>query len=243
MKTVGIIGGVGPESTIEYYRQIIDTYRERQRGPGSAPVNAQDESAANYPSIIINSVDLTQLIRWIGTDLDAFTDYLAGAIENLARAGADFGVLASNTPHLVFDELQRRSSIPLISIVESACDAAQAMGLKRVALFGTRFTMQARFYPEVFTRAGIELLMPNETEQALIHEKYMSELLNNLFLPETRERLLRIVDRMKADESIEALILGGTELPLVLNQPEHRGIPFLDTTRIHVQRIVAELVS
>jgi aspartate racemase len=243
MKTVGIIGGVGPESTIEYYRQIIDAYRERQRGPGSAPVNAQDESAANYPSIIINSVDLTQLIRWIGTDLDAFTDYLAGAIENLARAGADFGVLASNTPHLVFDELQRRSSIPLISIVESACDAAQAMGLKRVALFGTRFTMQARFYPEVFTRAGVALLMPNETEQALIHEKYMSELLNNLFLPETRERLLGIVDRMKADESIEAVILGGTELPLILNQPEHQGIPFLDTTRIHVKRIVAELVS
>jgi aspartate racemase len=117
------------------------------------------------------------------------------------------------------------------------------MGLKRVALFGTRFTMQARFYPEVFSRAGVALLMPNETEQALIHEKYMSELLNNLFLPETRERLLTIVDRMKADESIEAVILGGTELPLILNQPEHQGIPFLDTTRIHVKRIVAELVS
>ena len=246
MKTVGIIGGIGPESTIEYYRLIIAAYRERQSGPSAPPVNdhAHDPGDTSYPSIVINSVDLSRLLRWIrANELDAFTDYLAGEIERLTRAGVDFGVLASNTPHLVFDELRRRSPIPLISIVESTCDAAQALGLKRVALFGTSFTMRARFYPEVFSRAGITIVVPEEDEQAYIHEKYMKELLNNVFLPETRQRLLAIVDRMRARDNIEALILGGTELPLILRDAEHNGIPFLDTTRIHVNRIVAELVS
>ena len=246
MKTVGIIGGIGPESTIEYYRLIIAAYRERQSGTGVPPVNdhEQDARATSYPSIIINSVDLTKLLAWIqANELEAFTDYLAGEIERLARAGADFGALASNTPHLVFDELRRRSPIPLISIVESTCDAAQKLGFRRVGLFGTRFTMQARFYFDAFARAGITIVVPHEDGQAYIHEKYMQELLNNVFLPETRQRLLAIVEQMKARDNIEALILGGTELPLILRDTEHRGIPFLDTTKIHVERIVAELVS
>jgi aspartate racemase len=244
MKTVGIIGGIGPESTIEYYRQIVAAYRERQGGAAVSLVNPDDAPATSYPSIIINSVDLSKLVHWVGAgELDVFTDYLAAEIERLARAGADFAVLAANTPHLVFDELQKRSSIPLVSIIESACAAAQAMGLKRVALFGTRFTMQARFYPNAFAKAGIAVVVPNAAEQDYIHEKYLGELLNNIFLPETRQGLLAIVDRMKAEEEIEAVILGGTELPLLIHEPEHHGIPFLDTTRIHVNRIVAELCA
>jgi aspartate racemase len=246
MKIVGIIGGIGPESTIEYYRLIIAAYRERQSGAGVAPASnhAQDARATSYPSIIINSVDLTKLLRWVGAnELDAFTDFLVGEIERLARAGVDFGALASNTPHLVFDELQRRSPIPLISIVESTSEAAQALGLKRVGLFGTSFTMKGSFYPDVFSRAGITIVVPTEDEQAYIHEKYMKDLLNGIILPETRDRLLEIVDRMKERDDIEGLILGGTELPLILRDAEHNGIPFLDTTKIHVNRIVAELLS
>ena len=244
MKTVGIIGGIGPESTIEYYRQIVDAYRQQQGGVGISPVNAQDAPATPYPSIIINSIDLSKLVHWVSAgELEAFTDYLAAEIKRLAWAGADFAVLAANTPHLVFDELQKLSPIPLLSIVEATCDEARSLGFKRVALFGTRFTMQARFYPDVFTKAGLGLVVPTATDQDFIHEKYLGELLNNIFLSETREGLLTIVDRMKTTENIDAVILGGTELPLLLNQPEHNGIPFLDTTRIHVKRIVAELVS
>ena len=246
MKTVGIIGGIGPESTIEYYRLIIAAYRERQSGTGVPPVDnhAQDARATSYPSIIINSVDLTKLLRWVGAnELGAFTDFLVGEIERLARAGVDFGALASNTPHLVFDELQRRSPIPLISIVESTRDAAQALGLKRVGLFGTSFTMKGSFYRDVFSKAGMTIIVPAEDEQAYIHEKYMKDLLNGIILPETRDRLLEIVDRMKVRDDIEGLILGGTELPLILRDAEHNGIPFLDTTKIHVARIVAELLS
>jgi aspartate racemase len=241
MKTVGIIGGIGPESTMEYYRLIIAAYHERQSGTGVPPVNNLAESA---PSIIINSVNVNRLLAWMKeSDLASVTDYLVGELERLARAGVDFGVIAANTPHIVFDEMQKRSPIPLLSIVEATRDEARARGLKKVGLFGTRFTMQGQFYPEVFSRAGIQLIVPNDEEQTYIHEKYLGELLNNIFSPETREGLLAIVDRFRERDGIEGLILGGTELPLILRDDAHNGVPFLDTTRIHVERIVAELIS
>src|ERR1043165_1978175 len=148
MKTVGLIGGVGPESTIEYYRFIIAAYRERK----------QDDT---YPSIIINSVNENKYVALAtASRFDTFADDLVIEIERLARAGADFGALAANTPHIVFDELQRRSRIPLVSIVEATCDKARDLGLKRVALLGTRFTMTGGFYQKVFARADINLIVP-----------------------------------------------------------------------------------
>ena len=229
MKTVGIIGGIGPESTIEYYRLIIAAYRERKQ-------------EGSYPAILINSIDLKKMLDLIGSNaLAEVTEYLAAEVQKLARAGADFGALAAHTPHIVYDEIRRRSPIPLISIVEAACEAAQALGLKRVGLFGTRFTMQGRFYPDVFSRVGIALVVPGPEEQAYIHDKYMSELVNGLIRSETRERLLAIVERLKERQGVQGLILGGTELPLILRDTPDMGIPFLDTTRIHVERIVAHL--
>lgn len=231
MKTIGIIGGIGPESTIEYYRFIIASYRERIRD-------------GSYPSIIINSVDLKKMIDFFeANDLDGVTRYLVSAVERLARAGAEVGLLAANTPHLVLEDVQRQSPIPLVSIVEATCEAAIALGLKRLGLFGTRFTMQGRLYPEVFSRAGLQLVVPCEAEQAYIHDKYMNELLKSVFLPHTREQLLAIVERMKKRDRIEGLILGGTELPLILRDAQNCGIPFLDTTQIHVNSIVAQSLS
>jgi aspartate racemase len=230
MKTAGIIGGIGPESTVEYYRLIIASYQER-KGDG------------HYPRIIINSIDLKEMIALIeANELARIAELLVGEVEKLERAGADFGLLASNTPHIVFDEVRRQSPIPLLSIVEAARDAAKSSGLKKVGLIGTRFTMQAGFYPEVFSRDGMTIVLPEASEQEYIHEKYMGELLKNIFLPETRERLLAIVDRMRERDGIEGVILGGTELPLILREVTDRGIPFLDTTRIHVEAIVEQLL-
>ncbi|MDT5060570.1 MAG: aspartate racemase [Acidobacteriota bacterium] len=229
MKIVGIIGGIGPESTIEYYRLIIESYREE----------IQDGS---YPRIIVNSIDLKKMISWFeANELAEMTEYLVDEAQRLERAGADFGLLAANTPHIVFDEVRRRSPIPLLSIVEATCEAAKELGLKRLALFGTRFTMQGRFYADVFSREGIKLVVPEREEQDYIHDKYMNELVPGRFLPETREGLLEVVDRMKEREGIDGVILGGTELPLILRDEEGRGIPFLDTTRIHVKAVIAEL--
>ena len=231
MKTVGIIGGIAPESTIEYYRSIIATYQEQ----------AQDGS---YPSIIINSIDLKKMLDLIATnELSDLTDYLAAEVEKLARGGADFAVLASNTSHIVFDEISRRSSIPLLSIIEATCEAAKAMGLKRIGLFGTHFIMRGRFYAELFSGEGMTIVAPRREEQDYIHDKYMNELVKGHFLPETRAGLLSIADRMKERDGIEGLILGGTELPLILKDITDRGIPFLDTTQIHVKRIVTQLLT
>ncbi len=229
MKTLGIVGGIGPESTLEYYRSIIAAYRARE----------QDGS---YPHVIINSINMKRLVDLItANELAEVAEYLSGEVRTLERAGADFGLLAANTPHIVFEELRRRSPIPLISIVEATRDAAEALGLKRIGLFGTRFTMRAGFYQDAFNEAGMTLVVPEEREQEYIHEKYMGELVPGVFLPETRERLLSIADRLIERESIEGLILGGTELPLILRDETHGGIPLLDTTRIHVNAAVAQL--
>ena len=231
MKTVGIIGGIGPDSTVDYYRSIIDLYRERKKD-------------GSYPSIIINSIDLQKVVALIvANELELVTAYLGEEVARLTKAGASFGLLAANTPHVVFDEINRASSIPLISIVQATCDAAKTLGLKRVGLLGTRFTMQGRFYPDVFSKSEISLVVPNEEEQSYIHDIYMNELLKGIFLPETRERLVRIADRLKNEEKIDGLILGGTELPLILRDAHAIGIVLLDTTQIHVSAIVTELLS
>ena len=224
-----MLGGIGPESTVEYYRLLIASYRQL-RPDGS------------YPSIIINSIDVTKLLAWMGANqLSEGADYLVDELQRLARAGADFGIIAANTPHIVFDEVQQRSPIPLISIVEATCAEARRRGITKAGLIGTRYTMQASFYPDVFSRKGITLVVPQEDEQNYIHDKYIAELLKGVFLPETRERLLEIIESMKQRHQIQAVILGGTELPLLLRGDEACGIPLLDTTQIHVQAVIARL--
>src|SRR5881398_3375307 len=231
MKTLGMIGGVGPESTIDYYKNIIALYRERQRD-------------GSYPQFVINSIDLKKGIDFMNANnLAGMANYLLEEIMKLARAGADFGIISANTPHIVFDDIAPKSPIPLISIVEATCAAAKTQNLKRLALFGTRYTMQATFYPKVFSREGIELIVPERDDQDYLHEKYFSELVPGKFLPETRAGLLAIVDRMKVKSGIDGVILAGTELPLILRDADHNGIPFLDTTKIHCEAAVAEMLS
>src|SRR5713226_8537293 len=174
MRTSGIIGGLGPESTVDYYRSIIARFRARKPDGG-------------YPHVIINSLDIDKGIALLDAGrLGDLADYLAAGVELLARAGADLGFIAANTPHLVFDEVQRRSAIPLLSIVRATSDYAKALGLKKAGLFGTGFTMRANFYPEEFQRAGIALVLPKDSEREFVHRKYLGELLKNQFLPETR---------------------------------------------------------
>jgi aspartate racemase len=233
LKTAGIIGGIGPESTIEYYRSIVAAYREQTRD-------------GSYPQLVINSVNMKRLVDMFSADDRAGAAlYLAGEVAKLARAGADFALLSANTPHIVFDEVQARTSIPLISIVRATVDAAKGLGLKRLGLFATRFTTRAGFYTEALAAEGITLALPREDEQEYIHDKYMNELVNGVFLAETRARLIAIARRLNTEEAIEGLILGGTELPLILSEAdsEEAGVPFLDTTRIHVRAVVAHLLS
>jgi aspartate racemase len=231
MRTLGIIGGTGPETTIEYYRRLIAVYRERS-------------PEGRAPSLVINSIDSKKLVDLVtANELTQMADYLAAEVERLARAGAGLALIAANTPHLVFDAVQSRSPIPMLSIVTATCEAVATAGLRRLALFGTRFTMQAAFFPEIFKSRQIVIVVPNEAEQAYIHDKYMSELFAGIILPETRERLLEIVQAMKEREGVDGLILGGTELSLILREPKAAGLPVLDTTQIHVEAAAAWLLQ
>ncbi len=231
MKTLGIIGGIAPGSTVDYYHQIIASYRE-QRPDGS------------YPSIIINSIDLNKMLGFVfANELDQLTEFLLPEVGRLAHAGADFGLFASNTPHIVFDRLSPRSPIPLISIVECAGEVAKELGLKKLGLLGLRSTMQGTFYPEVFARGGMSLVAPSPEEREYVHGKYMNELIPGNFLAGTREQMLAIVERMKKRDGIEGVVLAGTELPLLLRGSGSTGLPFLDTTQIHVQVAVARLLE
>jgi aspartate racemase len=231
LKTLGIIGGIGPESTIDYYRSIISLYRARS-ADGSAP------------SVIIDSIDNRKMLDFLPKeDFDGLREYLLAEISRLAWAGADVALLAANTPHIIFPDIQARSPLPLISIVEATCAVAQERQLHRLALFGTRFTMQGKFYPDVFGPAGITIVAPITADQDFIHEIYMTELIHGIFRPETRAALLSIVERMKKDERIDGVILGGTELPLLLKDEAHAGILLINTTKVHVEAAVERMLS
>ena len=230
MKTAGMIGGIGPESTEVYYREIVSRFRTA----------VGDNS---YPKLIINSINFKQVVALVTAEnWTKLATHLLAEIDTLAKAGADFGFLAANTPHIVFDYLQAQSSIPLISIVESACATAKKLHLKKLGLFGTRFTMRGVFYPKVFSGAGITLVTPDGEDLNFVHDKYMGELVEGVVLPETRDELLRIAQRLKDQAGIDGLILGGTELSLILSEDTACGIAVLDTTKIHVDAVVRELL-
>jgi len=230
MNTVGIIGGIGPESTVEYYRLIVSAYLER-------------EGNGNYPGIIINSINMKKMLDLIGDNqFEEVTDYLVGEIQKLASAGADFAVLASNTPHIVFNEIKQKSQLPLISIVEATCQEARRTGMQRVGLFGTKFTMQGGFYDQIFSDHGITVISPDDNDQNYIHDIYMGELVKGIFRDATKSKLLNIANKIREKEGIQGLILGGTELPLILKEDDAEGIEFLDTTKIHVESIMQRLL-
>jgi aspartate racemase len=163
MKPIGLIGGIGPESTIDYYRAMIAAYRERQPD-------------GSYPPIVISSVDVSSMLgALMRNQLAEVADLLVAEVERLEAAGAGCAAIAANSPHIVFDEVQRRSPLPLVSIVQATAHEAMRLGRKRLGLFGTRFTMQGRFYENLFALTGLTLILPDETEQAYIHDKYMTE--------------------------------------------------------------------
>ncbi|MBU7005226.1 aspartate/glutamate racemase family protein [Phosphitispora fastidiosa] len=225
MQKLGIIGGMGPESTIDYYRLAIKKYREMTGG-------------ADYPELLINSISMTKMLQMVSDkEWDSLTGYLSGALKELANAGAEYAVIASNTPHIVFDEVQALSSIPVLSIVAETCQKAKALGLKRVGLLGTGFTMKADYYTRVFEKEGIAVIVPDAGEQEYINTKIFAELQSLVIKAETKKELLAIVKRMIDDSKIEGVVLGCTELPLILDRDEY-GISFLNTSLIHVESAI-----
>ena len=227
MATAGIVGGLGPESTIDYYRRILEEWKRED--PGTSP------------SIVIDSLDVQRGLRLVENDRPALIDYLLGSLRRLAGAGVDFAAMAANTPHVVFDDLAARTPIPLVSIVESCAEDARRRGLCRLGLLGTRFTMEGSFYPKTFARYAMEVAPPNEEERAWIHERYIAQMLKGDFRDETRQGVISVIARLRDADKIDGVILGGTELTILLSDPIVAGIPALDTTALHVTAIVRRL--
>jgi aspartate racemase len=227
MTTVGMIGGLGPESTVDYYRRILEAWAR--------------EDPATAPSIVIDSLDVRRALSLVERDRPALIEYLLASLRRLAGAGVDFAVMTANTPHIVFDELAARSPVPLVSIVEVCAQEARRRGLGRLALLGTRFTMEGSFYPTVCARYGLAVVPPNEADRAWVHERYVGQLLKGDFRDDTRRELISLVTRLRDEEGVDGVILGGTELPLLLSSPVIADLPALDTTALHVAAIVRRM--
>ena len=224
MKKIGIVGGLGPESTVDYYKLIIGAFK----GKGSS---------FDYPEIVIYSANLSEFMQFLEAGKwEEMVEWLLDMVRALARAGAEFAAIGSNTPHVVFDELSSRSPLPMLSIVEATCARAQAMGLKRLGLLGTAFTMKSDFYQKVFRQKGMSLVVPEERDRKLIQDRLFSEIELGIIKDSTRQELLSVVARMIERHSIDSIVLGCTELPLILDRSDY-AVPFLNTTAIHAQAI------
>jgi len=225
MKRIGLLGGLGPEATLEYYKGIINAFKD-------------DDLPLNYPEIVIFSVNMSEFLNMmINKEYGRLTDYIVDIIDKLKNAGASFVAMTANTPHLLFDRIQEKSSLPMVSIVESTCKEIIRHGLRKPALFGTGFTMNGTFYQDVFERNGLTVEIPDEQDKKTINEKLFSEIELGIFKDETRDLLLRIMDKMIQIRHIDSLILGCTEFPLILPDKKYSGIPMLNTTQIHINAI------
>ena len=218
MKKVGILGGMSYESTIKYYDLILQKYYERY----------QD---FHYPEILIYSLNFQKVIDYeMGDDESTYIDYLMIGINSLQNGGVDFIIMAANSPHAVYDKLVQRSQVPILSIVEATAKKAQQEKLRKLLLLGIKFTMQSSFYPEYFAKSGMEVITPSDSEQDVINEIIFDELVIGKLTKESKNMLLKIVNAYEVD----AVILGCTELPLLLQQND-TDVILLDTVELHVE--------
>ncbi len=227
MAILGIVGGIAPPSTIEYYRTVLAAYRGR---------------TGRSLRVVIDSVDTDAFFALLeADDRPAIIRTLVAELERLAAAGADLALIGSNTGHIGIAEITARSPIPVVSIVDAA--AAALAGTDRVGLFATSFTIRADVYGSALAEHGISVVTPNEADQERIQQVYFGELVNGQFLDESREALLAIGRRLHEDHGVDVIVLAGTELPLLVTEPERDGIRYLDTGRLHAEAAVEALIA
>jgi aspartate racemase len=220
-KKIGIIGGMSPESTVEYYRYITRVYTERFGDYG-------------YPEVIIYSVSFQPYVDWPREDRwDLVAQGLSAAARQLEAAGADIILIATNTMHLVFEEVQASVSVPMLSLLDAVGKAILARGLKTVGLLGTQFTMEKTFYPNALARKGISILVPEADDREYVNRVIYEELVAGQIREASRAGFVAVVDRLAA-RGAEGVILGCTEIPLLVSEADVR-MPLFDTTAIHAE--------
>ena len=229
MRTLGVVGGTGPESTIEYYRRLIEGFRRRWPDAGA-------------PTIVVFSIDGVRLLDLLHrNELGEAGDVLVTAVDRLAAAGAQAAVLTSASVHSMFSHIEAAAALPLISMLSAARDAVRDRNLRRVLLLATRFTAAGAWFHAPFADTGITLILPDQTDQDFIHDRYVTELVAGRIVDSTRDRVLQIVERTREQKGVEGVLLGGTELSLLIPHPVIAGMPVLDVTQIHVDAALAWL--
>jgi aspartate racemase len=220
-KKIGIIGGLSPESTVEYYQYITRTYTERFHDYG-------------YPEILIYSVSFQPYVDWPADDRwDLVAEGLSKAARKLENVGADFILIATNTMHLVFDQVQANVNVPMLSLLDAVGEAIQAKGMSRVGLLGTRFAMEHGFYQDALADKGIAVLIPDAEDRAYVNQVIYDELVAGKLRDESRARFVAIINKLAA-EGAEGVILGCTEIPLLISEDDV-SVPVLDSTLIHAE--------
>lgn len=223
-KTIGMLGGTTPESTAAYYRYLTHEYARRF-------------GDLSYPEILIYSVNFQQFIDWdYHADRADLVAKTVSIFDTLKEAGADFGLMTANTLHIVFDEVTRRTELPLISIVQTTLDAVRVAGLDPVGLLGTLATMSEPFYSEAFAAQGITVLVPEAGEQRELSRIIYEELSRGEVREESRRTYLRAAEELRG-RGARGLVLGCTELGMVL-EPGDVDLPCFDTLEIHADRVL-----
>jgi aspartate racemase len=224
MKTLGLIGGTTWVSTVDYYRYINKLTNERLGGQNSA-------------QILLYSLNFDKVKTLADAgDWEKFGELFAGVAQNLENAGAEAIVLCANTAHIVASFIESRIRIPLINITDATAREISKQNLKRVALLGTRFTMENDFYKKMLLQYGIETIIPDDEERDFIHDSIFEELGKDIFKGETKRKYLEIIENLRA-LGAEGVIFGCTEIPMLL-KPQDCDIPSFDTTQIHAQYAV-----
>ncbi|WP_343273869.1 aspartate/glutamate racemase family protein [Lentibacillus songyuanensis] len=226
MKRAGIIGGLGPESTVDYYQSFIKKYQNKMN------------SKQVLPELFINSINMYNVFQYISdNDLDGLATYVGDAARQLEVIGADFVIISANTPHIVFDQVRKKVHVPMISIVEATYAKVEELELNRLGLLGTKFTMENDFFQKPFHNSQKEIFVPEEDIQQYLHQKIVDELENGVVDLETKKDFLQIVNQMTNKHNLDGLILGCTELPMII-KPEDTDLTLLNTTDIHVDKMI-----
>jgi aspartate racemase len=220
MKTIGLIGGLSWESSIEYYRIINETIQSRLGGLHSAK------------SVMV-SVDFAEIeILQRQGNWEEATQVMIATAQQVERGGADFMIICTNTMHKMFEEVQQNVSVPILHIADATAQLIKHSGMTRVGLLGTRFTMEENFYKgRLEDRHGLEVLVPEPTEREIVHNVIYDELVLGKIRGESKGRFLEIIENL-VQKGAQGVILGCTEIGLLIKEKDC-AVPLFDTTAIH----------
>ena len=225
MKKIGLVGGTGPESTLMYYKELNTRIDQMTNGKA-------------MPDLAIESVDFRKAWAYVSSgENDKLADYLSEKVSCLKSTGCEVISLTAGTMHLVINEIEKKTGVSLVSIPKAVADEAVIKGYTKVGLLGTIFTMEQDYMKKDLIDAGIEVCIPDKEDRELVAKRIFEELELGIVKEETLKEFQDLISKMKNEQGIQAVILGCTELPLLLNE-NNTPLPILDSVEIHIRKLI-----